>query len=434
MEEIRNETAVQTADEPQEVVLQYVAQPRGVESCYVQPRPLPGKRTAAGNTAAKKRAKKGLRIFLACLLALLAVAAIAVGYFWRDISAYFRGESGCTEDNIYIAGGGSVSIINLESYPADESRRLTYEIEHGEELNARDVYEKVAPSTVVVAAGSGELNASTAIGTGIILTEDGYILTNYHVIDRSSKCWVFLWDDTMFEAQLVGYGVKEDLAILKIDAEGLRPAELGNADTLYVGDPVYAIGNPLGVELRGTLTNGIVSAIDRKMMVDGEMYTVIQTNAALNFGNSGGPLINAYGQVVGVNSIKMASGYRYSDSVEGLGFALPISSELYMINDMIRYGEIRAEGVLGIVVLTEMETLPNGVTGVRILLVDENGAGDKAGLREDDIITAVYGKPIESSEEFLRIRRGLEPGDELSLRVYRSGAYLDMTAVLEAAE
>ena len=156
-----------------------------------------------------------------------------------------------------------------------------------------------------------ELPRGASVGTGVILTEDGYIITNAHVIAGGTSCYVALADGSIFDAALVGYDAEQDLAVIKAQdtdgraAQGLPAAEFGDSDALSVGDPVYAIGNPLGVELRGTLTDGIVSAINRDVDVDGVTMTLIQTNAALNNGNSGGPLINRYGQVIGINVMKM---------------------------------------------------------------------------------------------------------------------------------
>ena len=199
-----------------------------------------------------------------------------------------------------------------------------------------------------------------------------------------------------------------------------------------VGDKVYAIGNPLGVELRGTLTDGIVSAINRDVDVDGVTMTLIQTNAALNNGNSGGPLINRYGQVIGINVMKMGMDRWSTASVEGLGFAIPIASSAYIVNDILRCGEVQGEPVLGISVDRTPAYLPDGQQAARVYTVDLNGPGDKAGLEVDDLIYEADGVRVETSNDLLRVRHRHAAGEEMILKVCRGGEYLTVSVTLEA--
>ena len=215
-------------------------------------------------------------------------------------------------------------------------------------------------------------------------------------------------------------------------AQGLPAAEFGDSDALSVGDPVYAIGNPLGVELRGTLTDGIVSAINRDVDVDGVTMTLIQTNAALNNGNSGGPLINQYGQVIGINVMKMGMDRWSTASVEGLGFAIPIASSAYIVNDILRCGEVQGEPVLGISVDRTPAYLPDGQQAARVYTVDLNGPGDKAGLEVDDLIYEADGVRVETSNDLLRVRHRHAAGEEMILKVCRGGEYLTVSVTLEA--
>lgn len=178
---------------------------------------------------------------------------------------------------------------------------------------------------------------------------------------------------------------RNDLAVLKVELTGLPAATFGDSDQLVVGDKVYAIGNPLGVELRGTLTDGIVSAINRDVQVDGRTMTLVQTNAALNSGNSGGPLINACGQVVGINTIKMSSDY---SNVEGLGFAIPSASIRRLVNDLLTYGEVRPEPSFGVTVLQTGTRLEDDIWGLQVLEVTPGSAADLAGIREGDFVLA----------------------------------------------
>ena len=214
-----------------------------------------------------------------------------------------------------------------------------------------------------------------------------------------------------------------DLAVLKVSGKDLPAAQFGVSDDLQVGDPAYAIGNPLGVELRNTLTSGIVSAINRDVDVDGVTMTLIQTTAALNSGNSGGPLINQYGQVVGVNTIKMMSEY---DTIEGLGFAVPSSLALRWVNELIAFGQLQPQPVLGVSISRIPETLPDGASALRVEEVFEGLTGDLAGLREGDYVVAFNNQRVTSTEQILAIRRDLSVGDQVPIRVYRNGEYLDL--------
>ena len=183
----------------------------------------------------------------------------------------------------------------------------------------QSIYEKCIPSTVSILC---TMPRGSATGSGVVLSSDGYVITNYHVVEGAAAVSVLFTDGRELPARMVGGDKLSDLAVLLVDAQDLTPAEFGDSDSLRVGDTVVAIGDPLGVELRGTMTDGIVSAINRNLTTDGRTLTLIQTNAALNSGNSGGPLINCYGQVIGINTMKIGD-YVSSAGVEGLGFAIP---------------------------------------------------------------------------------------------------------------
>jgi len=235
--------------------------------------------------------------------------------------------------------------------------------------------------------------------------------------------------DATYDALLVGGDEDQDLAVLKIDGKDLPTAVFGVSDELAVGDRVYAIGNPLGLELRGTFTDGIVSAVDRDVDMDGVTMTLIQTNAALNNGNSGGPLVNEYGQVVGINTIKMMSDY---DTIEGLGFAIPTSIAVHWINEIIATGKIGPQALLGVSLRRIPETLPDGTSGLRVEVVSPGLGGEKAGLQVGDYVVAFNGQSVTSVDQVLRLRRGLKPGDEVVLRVWRDSGYMDLTIELMA--
>ena len=300
------------------------------------------------------------------------------------------------------------------------------------EVYAQNVNSTVGITTSITTNYFGYQTTSAAAGSGFILTQDGYILTNYHVVEGSNSIKVTTYDGTSYDAQLIGYDESNDIAVLKIDATDLTPVVLGDSDTLNVGDTVVAIGNPLGVELRGTLTDGIVSAINRDVYVDGVTMTLIQTNAALNNGNSGGPLINVYGQVVGINTMKMGSSS--TTSVEGLGFAIPIASTAYMINDLIAYGEVHGEVVIGISVQIAPVILDSGETALRVMDVTPGGPGEEAGIQEGDLIVAADGEALTKSTDLLRVRRRHEAGETLKLLVERDGKRFTADVVLRESD
>lgn len=417
----------------QEVVLRYEPQPVPIVERYIAPAPLPGQKNAS---AAPRRRKKALRRFLFCMLALLLLSGGAAAWWFLsadsteppldDYDSYHDGRfeyrGGKNDDDERGA-------TTIRRYPNNDDVKLRYSETHGEVLSAGEIYQKVNPSTVTVITSVG---SSAMIGTGVIFTSDGYILTNAHVIAGGSECYVVLASGMQYPAQLLGLDEEKDIAVIKIDETDLPAAEFGDSDALNVGDSVYAIGNPLGIELRGTLTDGIVSAIDRDVYVDGVTMTLIQTNAALNNGNSGGPLINQYGQVVGINTMKMGSSS--TTSVEGLGFAIPISSSAYMINDLISCGQVRGEAVLGITVLTATAYLDSGESGLIVQEVSPNGPGEEAGIWAGDLILRADGEALTTTSDLIRIRRRHEAGETVTLLIDRDGERFTADVVLRALE
>ena len=419
MEEERNELNMEELlRDAREVVLHYEQAPVPVEERYVQPTPLPGRHSMFRVPVKPKKRRRGLKIFLICLcIVLLASTALAVLYFSGLILGVEAPETVASHTT------------EIPAYPNGDGTKLRYEETRGEPLTAQEVYARVNPSTVIVITQMADGNAM--VGTGVIMTENGYVITNAHVIVGGKECYIVCDTGGYYDAQLVGYDEEKDLAVIKADAAGLPAARFGDSDALTVGDTVYAIGNPLGVELRGTLTDGIVSAINRDVLVDGVNMTLIQTNAALNNGNSGGPLINACGQVVGINTMKMASTFAGSASVEGLGFAIPIASSAYMVNDLIAYGEIRGEPILGITVLSAPEKLPDGTPALYVQEVTPGGPGDKAGVRAGDYIITADGENLSDADDLIRIRRRYGVGEALDLMVSSGGRRHFVAVVLE---
>lgn len=419
--------------EPQEVVSWYV-RPEGQEvvDCYVQPRPLPSGAAPQTPREPEKRSRKGLWSFLiAAGVLVLAVVAATVVASLRSGGAVPPVDGGTGD------GGDASSIVNISGAEKTTIPRIQGEAgvslvctaPAGEKLSIQDVYEKVNPSTVLVVADKGE---QASIGTGVIMTADGYIITNAHVISGGKDCWIALDTGYTYDAKLVGYSEERDLAVLKaVDAADLPAASFGDSDLCRVGDTVYAIGNPLGVELRGTLTDGIISAINRDVQVDGRVMTLLQTTAALNNGNSGGPLINEYGQVVGINTLKMSgNGSEMEATVEGLGFAVPISDACFVVNDIIANGRFRGVPVLGVMVI---ESTDNGGQ-VSVYTVSEGGGAEEAGLLPGDVLLRADGQTLHSIHDLMAVRRTHLVGDTMTLTVLRDGQTFDADVPLYASE
>lgn len=426
------ETPEAAPEEPKEVVSWYIPkepQGREVVSYYVQRDPMPQN---VWQQAAKKE-KRRSRLWLWISLAVLAVTVAAV-----VLAAILGGNSGSGQHRPLPDGDGDnpSSIVDIFGSKAttipkiqgDPSVRLACRDPQGQPLTAQEVYAKVNPSVVTVVSEQSE---GASIGTGVIMTSDGYIITNAHVISGGKSCWVALDTGVTYEVNLVGFDEEEDLAVLKADPQNPLPAaEFGNSDLVQVGDTAYAIGNPLGVELRGTMTSGIISAVNRAVEVDGKTMTLLQTSAALNNGNSGGPLINEYGQVIGINTLKMSTTDSTEATVEGLGFALPISSVSFVVNDLIANGHYRGAPSLGITVTTVEKD--GGGTQVQVMEVSAGSGAADAGLRAGDVILAADGQAVSVTSDLLTARRSHIIGDTVTLTILRDGQQFDVEVTLRS--
>ncbi|MBE6962342.1 MAG: PDZ domain-containing protein [Ruminococcaceae bacterium] len=436
MEEIRKKTSIRIERREDEVVGCYVPSAREVVGVLTHEKPLPGRAAAAEKPVLRKKKKTGLWIFLLCAAVLVGVSVGAYFYPWEQTGGTQpdgeeAGSSMPGFDGGYdftMPGGETFDGIQIMTHPAGETR-LTITEAQGEALTPQETYARVNPAVVTVVADM--VSGGSSVGTGVIFTRDGYMLTNYHVVQGGYACMVITADNAQYEALYVAGDQASDLAVLKIVGDDLPAADIGDSSQLEVGDAVYAIGSPLGTELRGTFTNGIVSAVDREVDVDGRSMILLQTNTALNSGNSGGPLINQYGQVVGINTIKMMSDY---STVEGLGFAIPSLRVRRLVNELLAYGEVAPEPLLGITVEVLGTKLPDGTVGARIQSVTPGSASEKAGLRGGDVIVAVGGESISGSADVLRVRGWYSLGDKMPMRVWRDGKYLDVTLeLLQAA-
>lgn len=308
------------------------------------------------------------------------------------------------------------------------------EAEENAELSLQDIYERCIPSVVSVVCN---LRNGTATGSGVVLSDDGFIVTNYHVIENALQVAIQLSDDRILDAKLVGKDPATDLAVLLIEADGLVPAELGNSDVLRVGDNVVAIGDPLGIKYRGTMTNGIVSAINRNVNVNGRNMNLIQTNAALNTGNSGGPLINAYGQVIGINTMKIVEDTYGASGVEGIGFAIPTTVVKDIVSQIISQGYVSGRPSLGVegeyisMFYQRYYRLPSGLF---ITSVSPDSQAAQQGIQEGDILIAVDDTKVYTMEDLNTLLYNYNAGDLVSLTVYREGQVQTIQLVLEEAK
>ena len=299
-------------------------------------------------------------------------------------------------------------------------------------LSLQAIYEKAVPSVVSI---SCTLQGGSSTGTGVILSEKGYIVTNCHVVEGAKTIQVLLTDERTFTASLVGTDAISDLAVLQIPADDLVPAALGDSGVLRVGDSVVAIGDPLGLELRGTMTNGIVSAINRDINMEGRTMNLIQTNAALNSGNSGGPLLNCYGQVIGINTMKMGDSMSIA-GVEGLGFAIPSTTVRDVVNQLIGQGYVSGRPTLGITgesVSSFYQFYYRLPEGLYITEVASGSSAETVGIQPGDILISLDGIRIPDSETLKTQVYTYQPGDAVKAVIYRSGRQYSTTLTVGEA-
>ena len=327
---------------------------------------------------------------------------------------------------------------------ADNAQAATPVKNDSAALTASAIYEQaceqvVGVTTEVTYTNFFGMNSSSAVsGTGFIVSEDGYILTNYHVIELAAQndkdVNVILYDGTRYTASIVGYEKYNDVAVLKIDATGLKPVSFGNSDSLSVGDLVYAVGNPLG-ELDFSMSTGHVSALDRAITSDesGVAINMFQIDAAVNSGNSGGPVYNAAGEVVGIVTAKYAS-----TGVEGLGFAIPINDAVKIASDLITKGYVTGKAYMGVQIDQRYNSLYsqyyNMPLGAYVYSVEDGSCAEKAGLLAKDIITRLGDQDITGYTDLTSALHGFSAGDTTSMTVYRGGEEVTLTITFDEAK
>ena len=372
-----------------------------------------------------KKKRTGLKIAaLALCCALLGGAAGFGGAMW----AVNRAQEAKTTD------------IQMSSRPATEVAIKTVD---GKTLMAdAEIYAANVNSAVSInvtgSAGTnffGQKVQTASSGSGFVLTKDGYIATNYHVVENAETVKVTMYNGDEYEAKYVGGDEEYDLAVIKVEAAELQPVVLGDSDHLNVGDHVLAIGNPLG-ELTFSMSGGMVSSVNRAINVDGTPFNMIQTDASINSGNSGGPLFNSYGEVVGIVSAKYSSSGSGA-SVEGLGFAIPINDVLAMIQDIMTNGYVTNKPYMGITPGTMNEQMAaqyryDITTGVFVYSVEEGSAAQKAGLKMGDVILKVNDDTVDSVDDLNMVKKKYAAGDTVTLTIYREGAETTVELTFDA--
>ncbi len=333
-------------------------------------------------------------------------------------------------DNYYTSSSTDAAVVDIPAFNGKIIYRMDFTAHGDEELSLQGLYSECV-ETIVAITVYQKGDVSYGFGSGVIVSADGIIVTNTHVIDGSSKAVVTLYDGSEYEATLIGADTASDIAVIKIQATGLKTAEIGDSGLLSVGDDVCAIGNPLSENLKWTLTNGIISAISRGVNVEGRSMTLIQTNTALNSGNSGGALFNMYGQVVGITNMKMMSN---TSSIEGIGFAIPTSTVKKVVNSLIEYGVVKGRTSIGITVggdipesVAELYSIPDGLY---VSAVVENSDAYAKGIRVGDFIVAMNGQPVRTTEEVSAIKEPLSVGDTINMTVWRDGETFEVDVAL----
>ncbi len=374
-----------------------------------------------GNVGYKPKNNTGLKVFAAVMTVVFLVTAAAfAGFILYSRSSRNGGDAALDND---ISSSSSESRrdgpqLSLENRPAADEEEYTDGV-----LSTEEIAAKVRPSVVGIQTYRTEYPMQVyGTGSGIIMSEDGYIVTNAHVVSGATGgILVILDNNEEYEAEVVGIDEKTDVAVIKIDASNLTAAEFGNSDELVVGERIVAIGNPTGMNLAGSVTQGIVSGLKRLISVTNEETNetiemeAIQVDAAINPGNSGGALINKYGQVVGINSSKMSS-----TQIEGIGFAIPISTAKPIVDDLIAYGYVRGRVLLGITyypVSDAVGAMSGYTPGLWVQSVREDMDAYAKGLRAGDIITQIDGQDVRDSATVKGILSAKKPGDSVELTV-----------------
>ena len=376
------------------------------------------------HTPKNKKHSRGLALGLcgvaaACLL--FAGGAVVGNMAFGGNANNDSGTSASTSD--------SAPTLQINSKPESDSSNSSDNYDTADGMAGEDIYKKVNPSVVSVISTTAE---GTGSGSGVIMSKDGYIITNNHVVDGAQSVSVQLSDGTSLDAEIIGTDEQTDLAVIKVTpTSDLTAAEFGDSDELEPGEYAYAIGSPGGVQFANTITGGRISAINRDLTVNDRVMTLIQTDASINNGNSGGALINKYGQVVGITSAKLSGNAFGSATVEGMGFAIPINTAKDIVDELIQNGYVSGRPSIGITG-QNVESADGKVSGVQVYSIDSRAKAASEGLQVGDVITAVDGTPTPDMDKVNELKQDKKAGDKLTLSVYRisTGKTLNITITL----
>lgn len=376
------------------------------------------------HTPKDKKHSRGLALGLcgvaaACLL--FAGGAVVGNMAFGGNADSNSGTSASTSD--------SAPTLQINSKPESDSSNSSDNYDTADGMAGEDIYKKVNPSVVSVISTTSE---GTGSGSGVIMSKDGYIITNNHVVDGAQSVSVQLSDGTSLDAEIIGTDEQTDLAVIKVTpTSDLTAAEFGDSDELEPGEYAYAIGSPGGVQFANTITGGRISAINRDLTVNDRVMTLIQTDASINNGNSGGALINKYGQVVGITSAKLSGNAFGSATVEGMGFAIPINTAKDIVDELIQNGYVSGRPSIGITG-QNVESADGKVSGVQVYSIDSRAKAASEGLQVGDVITAVDGTPTPDMDKVNELKQDKKAGDKLTLSVYRisTGKTLNITITL----
>ena len=371
---------------------------------------------------ANGKKKKGR--FPGKLVALALVCALVGGFVGAGVSAAAK----VNHTGIQVSDR---EVAQVQTLKVDGSKQMTMSEVYASNVNSVVSINVSATSTNYF----GQRVQTAASGTGFFITEDGYILTNHHVVEGASSVEVTLYSGESYDAKVIGSDKDYDIAVLKIDVTGAAPVVLGNSSKLAIGESVAAVGNPLG-ELTFSMSTGVVSCVNRAINVDGTPFNMIQVDCSINPGNSGGPLFNSYGEVVGIVSAKYSS---YSNTtVEGIGFAIPINDVVSLVKDIMTNGYVTSKAYMGITPQNMTAQMAQqyryDVTeGVFVCSVDPDSAAAKAGLKLGDVITKMDDKDIASYEDLVAAKKSYSAGDTVTLTVYREGKTIEVALTFDAA-
>mgnify|MGYP004506779407 FL=1 len=397
---------------------------------YSQPAPV---QSAVQRPQAKLPGNRRTRIIALILCAVLLLGGIVYSVLEADWSDSGTDEDGMPKsymtyfEDYYASASKTPSSIKLEKVADRGSLTLQTGSSGAAKLSYNEIFQKCSPCVVGIKSFDGKNSDSYSWGSGIVVSSDGYILTNTHVIDEGERATVQLYDGTTFDAKLVAADSQSDVAILKIEKTGLTPAVFASSKNIQTGDEVCAIGNPLSPDYSLTMTSGIISATSREVSYNGAVMNLLQTDTSINEGNSGGPLFNDCGQVIGITNMKIVSSF---SNIEGIGFAIPSDTLQSIVAALMDDGAVYGRSTIGITVgpisekIAEYYDIPVGLYVSEVL---DNSDAQKQGIKKGDIIVKVNGKDAHSTSDIAEEKSKLDIGDEISFTVWRSGSTFDVT-------